>query len=88
MTSTTVGLPDRYRPLEQVGPEERTPTGVIASWHRSNVEQISKGVSLVAAQMYALVDVPQTDSEYGPQDMRGFHFMTWVVPSVLRQVSV
>jgi len=32
MTSTTVGLPDRYRPLEQVGPEEPTPTGVITSW--------------------------------------------------------
>jgi tRNA A-37 threonylcarbamoyl transferase component Bud32 len=32
MTSTTVGLPDRYRPLEQIGPEEATPTGVITSW--------------------------------------------------------
>ena len=32
MTSTTVGLPDRYRPVEQVGPEEPTGTGVITSW--------------------------------------------------------
>jgi serine/threonine protein kinase len=32
MTSTTVGLPDRYRPVEQVGPEEPTSTGVITSW--------------------------------------------------------
>jgi hypothetical protein len=32
MTSTTTGLPDRYRPLEQVGPDEATPTGVIRSW--------------------------------------------------------
>ena len=29
MTSTTTGLPDRYRPLDQVGPDEPTPTGVI-----------------------------------------------------------
>jgi hypothetical protein len=32
MTSTTTGLPDRYRPLDQVGPDEATPTGVIRSW--------------------------------------------------------
>ena len=32
MTSTTTGLPDRYRPLDQVGPDEPTPTGVIRSW--------------------------------------------------------
>ncbi|WP_448626262.1 protein kinase family protein [Geodermatophilus sp. URMC 64] len=32
MTSTTTGLPDRYRPLDQVGADERTPTGVIRSW--------------------------------------------------------
>ena len=32
MTSTIVGLPDRYRPLEQVGLDEPTPTGVITSW--------------------------------------------------------
>ncbi|MFP5371455.1 MAG: hypothetical protein ACLGI3_12010 [Actinomycetes bacterium] len=29
---TTAGLPDRYRPLDQVGPDEPTPTGVIRSW--------------------------------------------------------
>jgi eukaryotic-like serine/threonine-protein kinase len=32
MTSTTTGLPDRYRPLDQAGPDEPTPTGVIRSW--------------------------------------------------------
>jgi eukaryotic-like serine/threonine-protein kinase len=32
MTSTTIGLPDRYRPLDEVGPEEQTPTGVIRCW--------------------------------------------------------
>ena len=32
MTSTTIGLPDRYRPLEQVGPDEPTATGVIHCW--------------------------------------------------------
>jgi hypothetical protein len=32
MTSTTTGLPDRYRPLDQVGPDEPTSTGVIRSW--------------------------------------------------------
>ena len=32
MTSTIIGLPDRYRPLDQVGPEEQTPTGVIRCW--------------------------------------------------------
>jgi len=26
MTSTTTGLPDRYRPIDQVGPDEPTPT--------------------------------------------------------------
>ncbi len=31
-TSTTTGLPDRYRPLDQVGPDEPTPTGVIRCW--------------------------------------------------------
>ncbi len=31
-TSTTTGLPDRYRPLDQVGPDEPTPTGIIRSW--------------------------------------------------------
>src|SRR3954454_1224804 len=32
MTSTVTGLPDRYRPLDQVGGDEPTPTGVIRSW--------------------------------------------------------
>jgi hypothetical protein len=32
MTSTTTGLPDRYRPLDQVGPDEPTATGIIRSW--------------------------------------------------------
>ena len=32
MTSTTTGLPDRYRPIDQVGPDEATPTGVIRCW--------------------------------------------------------
>jgi hypothetical protein len=32
MTSTATGLPDRYRPLDQVGPDEQTETGVIRCW--------------------------------------------------------
>ncbi|WP_165400474.1 protein kinase family protein [Blastococcus saxobsidens] len=32
MASTTTGLPDRYRPLDQIGPDEITPTGVIQCW--------------------------------------------------------
>jgi hypothetical protein len=32
MTSTATGLPDRYRPLDQVGPDEPTSTGVIRCW--------------------------------------------------------
>ncbi|MGY1630655.1 protein kinase family protein [Geodermatophilus sp. SYSU D01186] len=32
MTSTTTGLPDRYRPLDEVGPAENTATGVIRCW--------------------------------------------------------
>jgi hypothetical protein len=32
MTSTTTGLPDRYRPMDQVGPDEPTSTGVIQCW--------------------------------------------------------
>ncbi|MGY1744654.1 hypothetical protein [Blastococcus sp. SYSU D00695] len=32
MTSTVTGLPDRYRPLDEIGPEEATPTGVIRCW--------------------------------------------------------
>ena len=32
MTSTTTGLPDRYRPIDRVGPDEPTSTGVIQCW--------------------------------------------------------
>ena len=32
MTSTATGLPDRYRPLDEVGPTETTATGVIHCW--------------------------------------------------------
>ncbi len=32
MTSTITGLPDRYRPLDEIGPEEHTDTGVIHCW--------------------------------------------------------
>src|SRR4051812_29295360 len=32
MTSTATGLPDRYRPLDQAGPDEQTETGVIRCW--------------------------------------------------------
>jgi eukaryotic-like serine/threonine-protein kinase len=32
MTSTATGLPDRYRPLDEVGPAETTATGVIHCW--------------------------------------------------------
>jgi hypothetical protein len=32
VTATITGLPDRYRPLDQVGAEEHTDTGVIHSW--------------------------------------------------------
>src|SRR3954454_18876839 len=32
MTSMIIGLPDRYRPLDEVGPDEVTATGVIRCW--------------------------------------------------------
>ena len=32
MASTTTGLPERYRPLDRIGPDETTPTGVIQCW--------------------------------------------------------
>ncbi|WP_167759228.1 protein kinase family protein [Blastococcus sp. TF02A-35] len=32
MASTTTGLPDRYRPIDRVGPDETTETGVIQCW--------------------------------------------------------
>ena len=32
VTATITGLPERYRPLDEVGPEERTDSGVIQCW--------------------------------------------------------
>ncbi len=32
MTHTVTGLPERYRPLDQIGPDEHTDTGVIQTW--------------------------------------------------------
>jgi hypothetical protein len=32
MASTVTGLPERYRPLDELGPEEHTETGVIRCW--------------------------------------------------------
>ncbi|RBY92656.1 hypothetical protein [Blastococcus sp. TF02A-30] len=32
MASTVTGLPERYRPLDEIGPEEHTETGVIRCW--------------------------------------------------------
>ncbi|MGY2080722.1 hypothetical protein [Modestobacter sp. SYSU DS0657] len=45
MTSTITGLPDRYRPLDQVAPDERTPTGVIRSW-RARDRVLNRDVAL------------------------------------------
>ena len=45
MTSTTTGLPDRYRPLDQVGPDEQTPTGVIRSW-RAHDRVLNRDVAI------------------------------------------
>jgi putative peptidoglycan lipid II flippase len=45
VTSTTTGLPDRYRPLDQVGPDEETPTGVIRSW-RARDRVLNRDVAL------------------------------------------
>ncbi len=45
MTSTTTGLPDRYRPLDQVAPDEQTPTGVIRSW-RARDRVLNRDVAL------------------------------------------
>ncbi|MEU2347669.1 hypothetical protein [Modestobacter sp. NPDC049651] len=45
MTSTTTGLPDRYRPLDPIAPEERTPTGVIRSW-RARDRVLNRDVAL------------------------------------------
>ena len=45
MTSTTTGLPDRYRPLDQVAPDEQTSTGVIRSW-RARDRVLNRDVAL------------------------------------------
>jgi putative peptidoglycan lipid II flippase len=45
VTSTTTGLPDRYRPLDQLGPDEETPTGVIRSW-RARDRVLNRDVAL------------------------------------------
>jgi putative peptidoglycan lipid II flippase len=45
VTSTATGLPDRYRPLDQLGPDEETPTGVIRSW-RARDRVLNRDVAL------------------------------------------
>src|SRR4051795_9794417 len=45
MTSATIGLPDRYRPLDQVGPDEPTPTGVIRCW-RARDKVLNRDVAI------------------------------------------
>ncbi|GAA4329145.1 hypothetical protein GCM10023162_34810 [Klenkia terrae] len=45
MTSTTTGLPDRYRPIDQLAPDEPTPTGVIRSW-RARDRVLNRDVAL------------------------------------------
>jgi putative peptidoglycan lipid II flippase len=45
VTSTTTGLPDRYRPLDQVAPDEETATGVIRSW-RARDRVLNRDVAL------------------------------------------
>ena len=45
MTSTTTGLPDRYRPIDQVAPDEETATGVIRSW-RARDRVLNRDVAL------------------------------------------
>ncbi len=45
MTSTTTGLPDRYRPLDQLAPDEPTSTGVIRSW-RATDRVLNRDVAL------------------------------------------
>ncbi|WP_091541981.1 hypothetical protein [Modestobacter sp. DSM 44400] len=45
MTSTTTGLPDRYRPISQVAPDEETTTGVIRSW-RARDRVLNRDVAL------------------------------------------
>ena len=45
MTSATIGLPDRYRPLDQVGADEPTPTGVIRCW-RARDKVLNRDVAI------------------------------------------
>ncbi|WP_448614940.1 hypothetical protein [Modestobacter sp. URMC 112] len=45
MTSTTTGLPDRYRPIDQSAPDEVTRTGVIRSW-RARDRVLNRDVAL------------------------------------------
>ncbi|MCW2675374.1 MAG: uncharacterized protein JWR70_414 [Modestobacter sp.] len=45
MTTTTTGLPDRYRPISQVAPDEETATGVIRSW-RARDRVLNRDVAL------------------------------------------
>jgi hypothetical protein len=45
VTSTTTGLPDRYRPISQVAPDEETATGVIRSW-RARDRVLNRDVAL------------------------------------------
>jgi eukaryotic-like serine/threonine-protein kinase len=45
VTSTTTGLPDRYRPMDVVAPEEETPTGVIRTW-RARDRVLNRDVAL------------------------------------------
>jgi putative peptidoglycan lipid II flippase len=45
VTSTTTGLPDRYRPLDLVAADEETPTGVIRSW-RARDRVLNRDVAL------------------------------------------
>jgi hypothetical protein len=45
VTSTTTGLPDRYRPISQAAPDEETATGVIRSW-RARDRVLNRDVAL------------------------------------------
>jgi hypothetical protein len=45
VTSTTTGLPDRYRPIDQLAPDEPTATGVIRSW-RARDRVLNRDVAL------------------------------------------
>jgi eukaryotic-like serine/threonine-protein kinase len=45
VTSTTTGLPDRYRPLDLIASDEETPTGVIRSW-RARDRVLNRDVAL------------------------------------------